>query len=310
VEGDAYGRVGDDGGCPYFWPIGDPQTGERHILLHFSHMSGAHYLLGDYDTARDKFVVTYGGDFTFGPWYPGGVHAPTAAPDGQGGVIALFNVNVGKPTSGWNQIMSLPRRLTLRGKDTLAQTPAGAIESLRYDHQQVVAQVLPANHEVVLAGVQGKALEIAVEIDLQNAQMVELNVLRSPGKEEFTRIAFYKDRGYVDWDRSAGWTRFRESKDSLLTIDTSYSSELPDVESRAPEMAPLYLAPGETLKLRIFIDQSVVEVFANDRQCVTVRVYPGRPESMGVSLRAQGAQATLRSLDAWQMQSIYDSDAA
>jgi len=305
VEADIYGLPGDDGGCPYFWPIGD-----RHILLHFSHMSGAHYLLGDYDTDRDKFVATYGGRFTFGPWYPGGVHAPTATPDGNGGLIALFNINVGKPTTGWNQIMSLPRRLTLVGKDTLAQTPAGAIESLRYDHQQVAAQVLPANREVVLAGVQGKALEIAAEIDLQNAQMVELNVLRSPGKEEFTRIAFYKDRGYVDWDRSAGWTRFRESKDSLLTIDTSYSSELPDVESRAPEMAPLYLAPGETLKLRVFIDQSVVEVFANDRQCVTVRVYPGRPESVGVSLRAQGAEATLRSLDAWQMRSIYDSNAA
>lgn len=305
VEADIYGLPGDDGGCPYFWPIGD-----RHILLHFSHMSGAHYLLGDYDTARDKFVVTYGGRFTFGPWYPGGVHAPTATPDGKGGLIALFNINVGKPTTGWNQIMSLPRRLTLIGKDELAQTPAGAIESLRYDHQQVAAQVLPANREVVLEGVQGKALEIAAEIDLQNAQMVELNVLRSPGKEEFTRIALYKDRGYVDWDRSAGWTRFRESKDSLLVIDASYSSELPDVESRAPEMAPLYLAPGETLKLRVFIDQSVVEVFANDRQCVTVRVYPGRSESVGVSLRAQGAAAMLCSLDAWQMRSIYDSNAA
>lgn len=300
VESDIYGLVGDDGGCPYFWPIGD-----RHILLHFSHMSGAHYLLGDYDTAREKFVVTYGGRFTFGPWYPGGVHAPTATPDGKGGLIALFNLNVGKPTTGWNQIMSLPRRLTLVGKDALAQTPAGDVESLRYDHQQVAAQVLPANREVVLSGIGGKAIEIAAEIDLQNAQMVELNVLRSPGKEEFTRIAFYKDRGYVDWDRSAGWARFRESKDSLLVIDATYSSELPDVESRAPEMAPIYLAPGETLKLRIFIDKSVVEVFANDRQCVTARVYPGREDSAGIALRAQGAEATLRSLDVWQMRSIY-----
>ena len=43
--------VGDDGACPYFWPIGD-----RHILLFFSHMSGGQYLLGDYDKDRDKFV--------------------------------------------------------------------------------------------------------------------------------------------------------------------------------------------------------------------------------------------------------------
>ncbi len=304
VEEDIYGLVGDDGGCPYFWPIGD-----RHILLHFSHMSGAHYLLGDYDAGRDKFVVTYGGRFTFGPWYPGGVHAPTVTPDGQGGVIALFNINVGKPTSGWNQIMSLPRRLTLTSKDELAQTPAGDIESLRRDHQYVAAQTLPANHEVVLDGIEGNAIEIAAEIDLGQAQMVELNVLRAPGKEEFTRIALYRERGYVDWDRSDGWARFSESRDSLLVLDTTYASELPDVESRAPEAAPLYLAAGETLKLRIFIDKSVVEVFANDRQCATVRVYPGREDSVGISLRAQGGEAALHSLDLWQMHSIYGKPA-
>ena len=31
------GTVGDDDACPYFWPIGD-----RHTLLHFSHMSSGY----------------------------------------------------------------------------------------------------------------------------------------------------------------------------------------------------------------------------------------------------------------------------
>lgn len=62
---------------------------------------------------------------------------------------------------------------------------------------------------------------------------------------------------------------------------------------------------GEPLRLRVFIDKSVVEVFANGRQCVALRVYPGREDSLGVSLRAQGKDAQLRSLDAWQMKSIY-----
>jgi beta-fructofuranosidase len=171
----------------------------------------------------------------------------------------------------------------------------------------VEERVLPANREVVLEGVQGKAIEIAVEIDPRTAQMVELNVLRAPGREEFTKIAFYRGRGYVDWDRSDGWARDRQERDSLIVIDTAYASELADVESRAPEIAPVYVAPGETLKLRVFVDKSVVEIFANDRQCATVRVYPGREDSMGVSLRAQGADGVLRSLDAWQMRSIYEN---
>jgi beta-fructofuranosidase len=55
----------------------------------------------------------------------------------------------------------------------------------------------------------------------------------------------------------------------------------------------------------VFVDRSIVEVFVNDRQCVAARVYPGRPDSIGVSLRAQGGDAVVTSLDAWQMRSIY-----
>ena len=59
------------------------------------------------------------------------MHAPSAAPDGEGGVIVIFNMNPAKPTEGWNQIMTLPRRLTLSDRDHLVIEPAGDIESLR-----------------------------------------------------------------------------------------------------------------------------------------------------------------------------------
>jgi beta-fructofuranosidase len=233
------------------------------------------------------------------------VHAPSATPDGQGGVMAIFNINVAKPTRGWDQIMSLPRRLTLAGKNELAMEPAGDLESLRYDHRELASMPLPANREIILEGIQGNAIEIVAEIDPKSAQMVELNVLRSPGKEEFTRIAFFKQRGYQNWEHFAGWDKWLNSCDSLIMIDSSYSSELPDVSSRAPETAPVFMLPEETLKLRVFIDKSVVEVFVNGRQCLGLRVYPGRADSLGVSLRAQGTDAELRSLDMWQMKSIY-----
>ena len=41
VLDDRFTLVGDDGACPYFWPIGD-----QHMLLFFSHMSDGQYLLG------------------------------------------------------------------------------------------------------------------------------------------------------------------------------------------------------------------------------------------------------------------------
>ena len=293
VEDDGYTLVGDDGACPYFWPIGD-----RHILLFFSHRSGGQYLLGDYDTERDKFVVTYGAKFNFGAAAPSGVHAPSATPDGQGGVLVIFNMNPGKPTKNWNQIMTLPRRLTVVGDD-LAMEPAGDLKSLRRDHQHIGKTTLPANEELVLDAVRGNAMEIVAEIDPQDAPMVELNVLRAPGKEEHTRIAFFKNRGFSN--RVFG----SDHHQSLISLDTSHSSVAPDVLSRAPETAPVILTPGETLKLRVFVDKSVVEVFANGQQCVAARVYPDRADSVGVSLRAQGQSAELLSLDAYQMQDIY-----
>ena len=293
VEDDLYTLVGDDGACPYFWPIGD-----RHMLLFFSHMSGGQYLLGDYDTDRDKFIVTHGAKFNFGPYGPSGVHAPSAAPDGEGGLVVIFNMNPGKPTAGWNQIMTLPRRLTVEGDEVLME-PTGDIESLRGDHVHIGPTAMPANEEQVLDTVRGNAVEIAAEIDPGDAPMVELNVLRSPDRQEYTRIAFYRDRGYRD--RVNG----TDATSSLLTLDTSYSSIAPDALSRAPETAPVPLKKNETLKLRVFVDKSVVEVFANGRQCVAARVYPDRADSVGVSLRAQGQAAELRALDAWQMQDIY-----
>ena len=315
TEDDRFTLVGDDGACPYFWPIGD-----RHILLFYSHMSGGQYLLGDYDKDRDKLVVTSGGLFNFGPSVPSGVHAPSATPDGQGAVVVIFNMNAGAPTEGWNQLMTLPRRLTLAGDDELRMEPAGDIESLRYDHRHVGSTVLPANQEVVLESIEGNAMELNVEIDPKSAPVVELNVLRSPNREEFTRIAFFKDRGFRVWSAAQsgallasgqpvvaryGQPRLVQVRESLITLDSSFSSTLPDALSRAPETAPVRIKSDEPLQLRIFIDRSVVEVFANGKQCVAVRVYPGREDSTGVSLRAQGSGAELRSLDAWQMKNIY-----
>ena len=312
IEDDQFTVVGDDGACPYFWPIG----ADKHIFLMYSHMTGGQYLLGNYDTARDKFVVTDGGLFNFGPSTPSGVHAPSAAPDGQGGVIVIFNMNQGIPTRGWNQIMTLPRLLTLDEDDRLLMEPAGDIESLRYGHQQIEPMTLPANEEIVLDGVRGNAMELALELDPAGAPLVELNLLRSPNREEYTRIAFYTHRGNRYRQRMSTTQAMNASSaamqylpvryESMVSIDTSYSSTNPEALSRAPETAPVYLQDDEPLQLRVFIDRSVVEVFVNGKQCVAVRVYPEREDSLGVSLRAQGQAAALNRLDAWQMASVWD----
>ena len=142
------------------------------------------------------------------------------------------------------------------------------------------------------------------------APMIELNVLRSPGREEFTRIAFFRGRGFNAvrqglMDPPPAGVSAANFNGSLISIETSYASLHPDVNPRAPETAPIFIDNNEPLRLRVFIDKSVVEVFVNGKQALAVRVYPSRNDSVGVSLRAQGQNSELKLLEAWQMKSIY-----
>lgn len=310
LEGDRYGMVGDDGACPYFWPIGD----DKHILIHYSHTSGGKWLLGNLDTERMKFVVTDGGDFNHGPSGPGGVHAPSAYPDGKGGINVIFNMNPGFPSKRWNQLMSLPRLITLAPDDRfdpIRQEPAGDYAALRGKHQRVKNVSLPANEEVVLKNIEGNTMELIAEIDPKAAQAIEIELLRSPGGEERTRLIIQPERGYnprlfgldeMKARRSSGAVMY----DTVVTLDNSRSSILPKAQSRPPESGGFRRAKGEPIRLHIFIDRSVVEVFVNGKACVAARVYPGKEDSLGVSLRAQGQDAKLTSLDAWQMGTIYE----
>lgn len=74
---------------------------------------------------------------------------------------------------------------------------------------------------------------------------------------------------------------------------------------RPPETGPLDIPDGELLRLRVFIDRSVVEVFANDIQCLTLRAYPAQSDSTGVSVFSRGSDAILKSLNCWQMRSVW-----
>lgn len=56
------------------------------------------------------------------------------------------------------------------------------------------------------------------------------------------------------------------------------------------EKAPFALSEGESLVLDIFVDKSVIEVYANERQAICRRVYPSDPhDAVRVLALADGA---------------------
>ena len=69
----------------------------------------------------------------------------------------------------------------------------------------------------------------------------------------------------------------------------------------------LELSPGELLRLRVFVDCSVIEVYANDCACITSRVYPLRSDSAGVRVFTRG-EARVNSIDIWRLSSIWEME--
>ena len=285
ISANRISEPGEDYAVPNFWPIGNG----KHMLLFFSHKRGGQYFVGDYDQANHKFTPDYHGRLNNGPLAIGSLHAPSATIDDSGRFLAIFNVKESRESQGWDDIMTLPTHLSLRDDNSLSIRPVDEIESLRGDRTTADDIEVGAGQQIVLDSIAGNAIEISMTIDSGDAHEVGLNVLRSPDAEETTRISFFP-KGHQRWGSAH------------LQIDGSSSSIRTDLIPRPPELAPFDLSKGESINLRIFVDRSIIEVFANDMQCLTLRAYPDRDDSVGVSLFSRGGTAKFTGIESWKME--------
>ncbi|MFB6118483.1 glycoside hydrolase family 32 protein [Halosegnis sp.] len=267
--------VGDDGPgtvweCPELLDLGEKQ------LLHVSNYENVAYFLGEQDGT--SFDVQRRGLLDHGDFY-----APQSMRDGDRvlmwGWLPEARDLSAQWDAGWSGALSLPRVLSTGPAGRLRQRPAAEVAQLR-------ERPLPAPETVTLAPdapervTDGSAIELQMEVTLADAEAVELSVLASPDGTETTTLRYTK-AGELVLDRTDA------SEDHRATADTRRMS------------VPPY---DEPLSLRVFIDQSVVEVFANERRCLTARVYPTREDSTGVSLVAEGGRASVADLACWEME--------
>ena len=275
-----------DCAVPDFFPLGD-----RHVLLFASHQRGAQYYIGTYENHR--FHPERHGRMNFGEFTLecGNILAPISLLDGRDRRICFGWIGEGRAEqvqkdSGWSGIISLPRVLSLSAEHTLCIEPIAELESLRRGHAHLAGvHVIPAS-PVSLQDVEGDCLEIGLQLDHDDVGTFEIAVRCSPDDSERTTI-------------------FYDRRDGCLVLDVADSSLSPDAVGRDVQRGPMDLAPGEPLDLRIFLDRSVVEVFANARLCLTKRIYPSRPDSLGVRLLARGGPTTVRSIDVWKMAPVW-----
>ena len=147
-----------------------------------------------------------------------------------------------------------------------------------------------------IEAVNGDCVELQLEIASRGATEFGVKVRRSPDGEEENAIVYSlsDERLKIDLTKS---TLDDAVKYPRLTPQDEDGGE----RYTNSQEVPLKRVAGEFLKLHIFLDRSVLEVFANSRLCLTQRIYPTRADSLGVSIFAHGGEAILDSLDAWTM---------
>ncbi len=189
--------------------------------------------------------------------------------------------------SGWAGAMSLPLAVSLLPDDKLGLQPVEELRVLRREHWHDECLDLEPDPAGLLSGVRGDSLEIVAEFSFEGEAVFGLRLRCSPDGQEQTRILY-------------------RSAEGRLVIERDASSLRPGVE-RTACAAPVALSPGEPLKLHVFLDHSVIEVFVNDgRTCLASRVYPLRPDSLGVGLFAQEGSVALNALDIWALDAIWE----
>lgn len=96
-----------------------------------------------------------------------------------------------------------------------------------------------------------------------------------------------------------------DARSSTLFLDRTAAGYV-DWHPGFPKVAAAPLAArGDQLRLRVFVDQCAVEVFADDGLTVlTAQIYPD-PAATGVELFSTNGATTLRSLRAWPLASIW-----
>ena len=263
----------EDVSCADFFRLGNVD-----VLLCISHRLGCRYYLGEW--RGEQFHPASHGRMS---WVDNTFFAPESLVDHKGRRIMwawiLDEPEFGaRRGAGWSGTLSLPRVLSLGHDGGLRIEVAEEVEALRYGGK-TTASLKTKGNEVVVDGMAGDSLELRVELESQGASAYGVKVCASPDGQEETAILY-------------------NAEEQALQVDTRRAG--PASAPGALEAAPLALRPGEPLQLRIFIDKSVVEVFANSRQAVVRRIYPSRQDSVGVRAFSRGGTCRHK-LEAWRI---------
>jgi len=286
------GDINDIWECPDLLQV--PVTGDKGkskwVLIN-SQQTTMQYFVGNFDgtsfTNENPAEKIYRPDM--GPDYYAGVcynHLPAGhAP------ILLGWANNWKyandiPTFPWKSAMALPRELSLKKENDqwiLMQQPVHSLEKLRMDEKNWKLLSVTGTEKLPVSSQQFE-FETTITVSHKGKYGIKLAV----GKYNSFEIGYNASTGKLYIDRSGcNNNSFHENFRTLSYYE-----------------APLALVNGQ-VKLRLFFDKSIVEVYANDSSVVmTAQLFPAETEN-GIELFSEGGTGEFKEMKFWQLKSAW-----
>ena len=291
-----YPKTGKVWELPVLFYLGTDKSGTRkHILLInpcFIEESPytsrfIFYWIGTWDVNRMEFIpddeqpqmFDYGEHFT----------GPSGMVDDKERNI-LFSIAQDRRTekqhhdSGWAHNAGLPVILSLREDGRLGVDPIPELQSLRREKLVSLENKTLDEANYLLKDSKGDMLEILLEIEAKGAENYGIKLRCTPDGTEETAICFNQNSSYLSADRT------KSSLDPDAEKDVKGGSL--DID-------------GDNTKLHIYIDRSMIEVYANGLKSLTTRAYPTRDDADGLKIWSDG-DITVKFMEVWQLGSIYE----
>lgn len=285
-----YPHLGTGWELPVLLPLKyEGQETGKHIFLISPWGTGAkkvvHYWIGMYDKDNLRFIPDNEepqqldvDDFHF--------TGPSGMVDPVTGRSILFTIAQGERThelefdSGWAHDAGMPVSLSLLEDGRLGVEPICEIEQLRDSLLLQLSDVSLEEANYRLQDIHGTMLEIDILFIPGPANRYGVSLRRSPEGEEETNLYYDSPKCHLGVDRS------RSTLDANERTTGNQGGEL--------------ILNGAPLHLRVFVDRSLIEAYANGLKSLTTRTYPSRLDADGICLFADG-DIQIKTLRIWRM---------
>ena len=181
---------------------------------------------------------------------------PTS-PRGEGLLLGIVPDKLPTQTNfemGWAHNYSLPREISLAADGTIIQKPYGGLTAMRTT--TTISKTLELSGSQSLAPVSGRQIELLGEFTVASGTC-GFHFLKSGNKQ--ASLTYDTDRGTLTLDL----TQLDRVSNDGGSYNGVYTATLPKKVNA-----------GEKLKLHVYVDGSIVDIFVNDTWAFSVRVFP------------------------------------